>query len=600
MPSYIELDKQGSFPAASNVGKTILGVNSDGTLQLTNSNGASTNVSGDAIKKYVAKLQEVGAGTVSNGLLKVGEIYYISSYNSPDDFSNVAYVISGVINETDCLFVATGTTPNSFTASSSLEIGENPYAISPLVNNLGYTKPVFWSNAYGLTGQYFFNFPEAVDPSKVMASLTPTSLSNVNSFITYANNTTVDHLVEYWNNYVTNGTVRTLSVQSDGKIIVGGDFRYYNGNERNRLTRIYSSGIEDVTFYTNLTSVGDTTGFDSNIYIIAVQSDGKILVGGTFSQLNGITRNRLVRLNSDGTEDTIFYSNLISSGDNSGFNDIIKTIAIQSDGKIIVGGGFSTLNGNSRKFLVRLNSDGTEDTTFYTNIISGGDSSGFDGYVSTTAIQSDGKIIVGGTFEVLNGNVKRFLVRLNSDGTEDTTFYTNLTSTGSNYGFGGDVYTTAIQSDGKILVGGIFGALNGDSNYQSLCRLNSTGIVDSSYIIQPNSNVYSMTVEPSDILMVGGTFSTIKNGTISTTKSLARIDVNGNIINDFANTSVGSGAGVNALAQQGYNRIMVGMDDYNYIYNIYSGYDVFLSVKDSTDADSTTLNNMPIEIRNYS
>jgi len=597
MPSYIELDKQGSFPAASNVGKTILGINSNGTLQLTNSNGASTNVSGEAIKKYVAKLQEVGAEILYSGLLKVGEIYHLTDYQG-DDFSNVAYIISGIIDETGCIFVATGTTPTNWTNGSELINDENPYAISPLVDNLGYTKPVFWSNAYGLAGQYFLNFPEAVDPSKVMASLTPTSLSNVNSFITYANNATVDHLVEYWNNYAANDMVRTLSTQSDGKVIVGGSFNDYNGNGRNRLIRIYSSGMEDTTFYSNLTSVGNTSGFGNDVYTTAIQSDGKILVGGRFTSLNGIGRNYLVRLNSDGTEDTTFYSNLISTGDNSGFNGEVNTIAIQSDGKILVGGIFSQLNGNTRNYLVRLNSDGTEDTTFYTNLILTGDNSGFNSNIKTITIQSDGKILVGGEFTTLNGNTRNYLVRLNSDGTEDTTFYSNLISTGDNSGFNGYVNTIAIQSDGKILVGGEFTTLNGDYNYQYLCRLNSGGTVDSTYIIQPTDSVFAMTVEPSDILMVGGQFNTIKNGTISTNKNLARIDVNGNIINDFANTTL-SGK-VYALGQQGYNRVMVGTGSANYIYNIYSGYDVFLSVKDSTYADSTTLNNMPIEIRNYS
>ena len=597
MPSYIELDKQGSFPAASNVGKTILGINSNGTLQLTNSNGASTNVSGEAIKKYVAKLQEVGAEILYSGLLKVGEIYHLTDYQG-DDFSNVAYIISGIIDETGCIFVATGTTPTNWTNGSELINDENPYAISPLVDNLGYTKPVFWSNAYGLAGQYFLNFPEAVDPSKVMASLTPTSLSNVNSFITYANNATVDHLVEYWNNYAANDMVRTLSTQSDGKVIVGGSFNDYNGNGRNRLIRIYSSGMEDTTFYSNLTSVGNTSGFGNDVYTTAIQSDGKILVGGRFTSLNGIGRNYLVRLNSDGTEDTTFYSNLISTGDNSGFNGEVNTIAIQSDGKILVGGIFSQLNGNTRNYLVRLNSDGTEDTTFYTNLILTGDNSGIKSNIKTITIQSDVKILVGGEFTTLNGNTRNYLVRLNSDGTEDTTFYSNLISTGDNSGFNGYVNTIAIQSDGKILVGGEFTTLNGDYNYQYLCRLNSGGTVDSTYIIQPTDSVFAMTVEPSDILMVGGQFNTIKNGTISTNKNLARIDVNGNIINDFANTTL-SGK-VYALGQQGYNRVMVGTGSANYIYNIYSGYDVFLSVKDSTYADSTTLNNMPIEIRNYS
>ena len=92
-------------------------------------------------------------------------------------------------------------------------------------------------------------------------------------------------------------------------------------------------------------------------------------MGGSFSVLNGITRNCLVRLNNDGTEDTSFYTNL-----GTGFNQVansIYRISIQSDGKILVGGEFTTLNGITRNRLVRLNNDGTVDTSFYTNLGTG-------------------------------------------------------------------------------------------------------------------------------------------------------------------------------------------------------------------------------------
>ncbi|MCV5968609.1 delta-60 repeat domain-containing protein, partial [Lactococcus petauri] len=86
-----------------------------------------------------------------------------------------------------------------------------------------------------------------------------------------------------------------------------------------------------------------------------------------------------------------------------------------------VGGRFNDLNGNARYYLVRLNSDGTEDTSFYTNL-----GSGFNDSVNTIAIQTDEKILIGGSFTELNGNIRNRLVRLNADGTEDTGFYTNL------------------------------------------------------------------------------------------------------------------------------------------------------------------------------
>jgi uncharacterized delta-60 repeat protein len=256
------------------------------------------------------------------------------------------------------------------------------------------------------------------------------------------------------------GTINSVNVQSDGKILVGGVFTTLNGNTRNRLTRVNSDGTEDTSFYSNL-----GTAFNNQVYAIAIQSDGKILVGGQFTQLNSNTRNRLLRLNSDGTEDTSFYMNL-----GTGFSSTVVSIDVQSDGKILVGGIYTTLNGNIRNRLVRLNSDGTEDSAFYTNM-----GTAFGGLINDIRIQSDGKILVGGNFTTFNGNTRNRLLRLNSDGTEDTTFYTNLGT-----GFVSNVSDINIQSNGKIVIGGLFGTFNGNTRNR-LVRLNSDGTEDTSF-----------------------------------------------------------------------------------------------------------------------
>ena len=256
-----------------------------------------------------------------------------------------------------------------------------------------------------------------------------------------------------------NNDVNTIEVQTDGKIVIGGSFTTFNGNTRNRLVRLNSDGTEDTSFYTNL-----GTGFSfGNVFHVNIQSDGKIVVCGNFLFLNGVARVCLVRLNSDGTQDTSFYTNLGTS-----FNSTVNEVHIQSDGKILVGGQFTSLNGTTRNRLVRLNSNGTVDTSFYTNM---GTAFGNNG-VNTITLQSDGKILVGGSFTSFNGNTRNRLVRLNSDGTEDTSFYTNLGT-----GFGSFVNIALEQPDGKILVGGGFFTLNGNSR-NNLVRLNSDGTED--------------------------------------------------------------------------------------------------------------------------
>jgi uncharacterized delta-60 repeat protein len=251
-------------------------------------------------------------------------------------------------------------------------------------------------------------------------------------------------------------TVFDIKMQNDGKILVGGDFINYNGTGANYIIRLNSNGSVDSSFVYG-------SGFNNVVSTIAIQSDGKILIGGYFTNYNGTGANRIIRLNTDGSVDNTFVYG-------SGFDNGVFTIAIQSDGKILVGGTFTNYNGTGANYIIRLNSDGSVDSSFVYG-------SGFDNEVSTIAIQSDGKILIGGYFTDYNGTGANRIIRLNSDGSVDSSFV---------YGSGFDspkisVRTIAIQSDGKILAGGDFTNYNGTgANY--IIRLNSDGSVDSSFV----------------------------------------------------------------------------------------------------------------------
>jgi uncharacterized delta-60 repeat protein len=290
--------------------------------------------------------------------------------------------------------------------------------------------------------------------------------------------------------------VRSISIQSDGKILIGGAFTDFDGSTRNRLVRLNSDGTEDTGFYTNL-----GTGFDATIWSISIQSDGKILVGGEFEDFDGNTRNRLVRLNSDGTEDTGFYTNL-----GTGFNNPVLSIKVQLNTKILVCGSFNGFDANVRNYLVRLNSDGTEDTGFYTNL-----GTGFDIPVYSLEIQPDGLILVGGDFNDFDGNVRNYLVRLNSDGTEDTGFYANLGD-----GFDNRVWSIKVQLDAKILVGGGFTDLDGNTRNR-LVRLNSDGTEDTGFYnnlgLGFNNDIYSLELQSDEKILVGGGFTAFDGNT---------------------------------------------------------------------------------------
>lgn len=238
--------------------------------------------------------------------------------------------------------------------------------------------------------------------------------------------------------------VYSVSIQSDGKIIAGGNFTTYNNNPGfSRIARLNSNGTVDTGF-----NIG--TGFNDWVWTTAIQSDGKIIVGGNFSYYNGYgtPRNKIIRLNSNGTVDTGFNTG-------TGFDFWVRTIAIQSDGKIVVGGAFTSYNGTPINRIARLNVDGTLDNTFNPG-------TGFNGLVYPITIQGDGKIVVGGNFTSFNGTARNYIARLNANGSLDSLF-------GANTQFNDEVYSTALQSDGKIIVGGRFYIIsnNGSNSFRN-------------------------------------------------------------------------------------------------------------------------------------
>ncbi len=237
--------------------------------------------------------------------------------------------------------------------------------------------------------------------------------------------------------------VKSTSIQSDGKIIVGGDFSYFNGTGRNRIARLNSDGSLDVNF-----NIG--VGFDYGVSSISIQSDDKIIVGGRFTSFNGTARKSIARLNNDGSLDDSFNSG-------TGFDYSISSISIQEDRKIIVAGDFTSFKGTTRIRIARLNTDGSLDISFNPG-------TGFDQHVKSTTIQADGKIIVGGPFKSFNGIARKGIVRLNTDGSIDTSF-----NPGTGFDFG--VESISIQEDGKIIVGGDFSSYNGKT-INRLIRLN--------------------------------------------------------------------------------------------------------------------------------
>ena len=233
-----------------------------------------------------------------------------------------------------------------------------------------------------------------------------------------------------------------------------------------------------------------------------LQADGKILIGGDFTTIGGVTRNRIARLNADGTLDTGFNPNA---------NNNVVSLALQADGKILIGGGFTTINGTTRNYIARLNSDGSLDTGFNPDT---------NNYVWSIAVQADGKILVGGNFTSIAGQARNFIARLNADGTFDTGFnpIVNLNST---------VESFALQPDGKILIGGDFTA-EGAQTRNHIARLNADGTFDVGFNPNVNNEVYSITLQADGKILIGGIFTTVSGQTrnyIARLKNDASLDV---------------------------------------------------------------------------
>ena len=272
-------------------------------------------------------------------------------------------------------------------------------------------------------------------------------------------------------------------MQNDGKIIVGGQFTNFQGQSQNRLIRLNSDGSKDISF-----NVG--SGFNQYVGCLAIQNDRKILVGGGFSTYQGQSLKSLVRLNIDGSIDNSF-----SLG--TGFNGVVSGLAIKNDGRVFVGGNFSTFNNITQKNLILLNSNGTVDSSF--NI-----SESLNGVINDISIQNDEKIIVAGGFTTYLGQTQKSLIKFNLDGTKDNTFDIGT-------GFNQSANHTLTQPNNKIIVSGWFTTFQGQSQ-NSLIRLNSDGSKDNSFDIGTgfNGNTYPLVLQPNGKIIVGGQFTSYK------------------------------------------------------------------------------------------
>jgi|GEM_PF-6605317 len=244
------------------------------------------------------------------------------------------------------------------------------------------------------------------------------------------------------------GRVATLSLSSEMKM--GGAFTVLNGLNRNRFARLSLAGVAQSQ---------SGTGANGTVWAVLQLPDGKWMIGGEFSTVHGVARSRLARLNADGSLDTTFNRPVVGGA--------VRCLALQPNGAVLVGGAVTSIGGISRS-LARINADGTMDSAFVPDI---------EGFTYHIQVQPDGKIVLGGTF--------RIITRLNANGSRDAAF---TLLPGVSF-----CDALAVQADGKIIAG----------TEDGLIRLNTDGTADGGWTTT-NRDVRALAIQADGLVVAGG------------------------------------------------------------------------------------------------
>ena len=317
------------------------------------------------------------------------------------------------------------------------------------------------------------------------------------------------------------GTVSSIAVQADGKALIGGLFDSFDGVPRHNIARLRSDGGVDATF-------DPGTGADGSVDCIAVQPDGRVIIAGAFNAYNTTPRGRIARIEATGTIDPGF-------GVAFGADSYIRCLAIQPDGKILIVGLFDSYGGSACSRIARLNVDGSVDNSF--NALPGADD-----HVYAIAVQPDLRILAGGEFSTFGGLARNRLVRLNSDGTIDTSFDPGI-------GTNAAILDLALQSNGSVLIAGEFSTYAG-SWRRGLAQVTGDGQLDLAFApptLLALDTVNAVAVQPDGKVLIAGILL----------NRVARLNADGTQDTSFAPAS-GTNSEPRSLALQSDGKALIG------------------------------------------
>lgn len=324
--------------------------------------------------------------------------------------------------------------------------------------------------------------------------------------------------------------VASVAVQPDGKILLGGRFAKINDTPRNYLARLSADGSLDADF---------TASADGPVLVVAAQPNGQVLLGGYFTQVSGVACAGVARLNADGSVDPGFAAST---------DGVVECVALQPDGKILLGGLFTQVNGAMRRNVVRLNADGSLDPGFSADVNPPPDPNVSSAEVLSLAVQPDGRILLGGLFTRVAGAAHGGVVRLYADGSVDAGFKASARS---------DVLNVVVQPDGKILLGGYFYQVNGAVR-PNLARLNADGSLDAGFTTVTSGDVVSIVLQADGKILLGGGFAQVNDVRLN---NLARLNADGSVDAGFAASATLRGGvygEVYSVALQPDGKVVVG------------------------------------------
>jgi uncharacterized delta-60 repeat protein len=275
---------------------------------------------------------------------------------------------------------------------------------------------------------------------------------------------------------ITVGDVDSIAVQADGRVLAGGQIV----GSGTGILRLSTDNTLDSSFGNGISTTDGTVG------AAVVQPDDKLVIAGSFRTVHGLTRNHVARLSPDGALDTSFQDPSVNG-------DYVYSTALQADGKVLIGGDFTNVSGATHTGVARLNPDGAVDSGFSAQVLF---TYSNPGPVYSMAVQPDGKIVIGGAFLSVNGTAHTNIARLNSDGSLDNGFQAQASGFTVNVA----VYQLALQADGKVLIAGGFNQVNGQPR-QYLARLNPDGTLDDS--LSPQTGIPAVVVQPDGKILLG-------------------------------------------------------------------------------------------------